>query len=244
MTMLIEARGLRIPGRLAPMDLVVEAPQFVCLVGPNGSGKTSLLHALAGIGGAEGAIRIDGHDPSAVSRDARKRLVAYLPASRDVAWPVTGRSLVALGLPSGAGDEEADRALAATGAAAFAERRVDRLSTGERSRILIARALAPRPRLLLLDEPAANLDPAWQLRLMAHLRDFARERTVIAAMHDLDLAARFADRMLVLDGGRVVADGAPHDLIDGEEVRRVFGIERREGAWTLLSRPADPRSSQ
>jgi iron complex transport system ATP-binding protein len=149
-----------------------------------------------------------------------------------------------LGLPSGAPEEEADRALAATGVEAFAERRVDRLSTGERSRILIARALAPRPRLLLLDEPAANLDPSWQLRLMAHLQDLARGQAVIAAMHDLDLAARYADRMLLLDGGRIVADGAPHALIDGEDVRRVFGIERQAGAWTLLSPPADPRSSR
>jgi iron complex transport system ATP-binding protein len=243
-TMLVEARRLRIPGRLAPTDLVVAGPQFVCLVGPNGSGKTSLLHALAGIGTAEGEIWIDGHDPSAFSRNARKRLLAYLPASRDVAWPVTGRSLVALGLPAGASEDEADRALAATGAEAFAERRVDRLSTGERSRILIARALAPRPRLLLLDEPAANLDPSWQLRLMTHLQDLARGQAVIAAMHDLDLAARFADRMLLLDGGRIVADGSPASLIDGDNVRRIFGIERRGGAWSLVSPPEDPRSSR
>jgi iron complex transport system ATP-binding protein len=243
-TMLIEARGLHIPGRLDPTDLALEGPQFVCLVGPNGSGKTSLLHALARIGAAEGEIRVDGQDPGELRGDARKRLVAYLPASRDVAWPVTGRSLVALGLPAGADGQEADRALAALGAEPFAERRVDRLSTGERSRILIARALAPRPRLLLLDEPAANLDPRWQLRLMAHLQRLAREQAVIAAMHDLDLAARFADRMLVLDGGRVVADGAPAALIEGENVRRVFGIERRGSVWELLSPPEDPRSSR
>jgi iron complex transport system ATP-binding protein len=156
---------------------------------------------------------------------------------------VTGRSLVALGLPAGADEAEADRALAQLGAEALAGRRVDRLSTGERSRILIARALAPRPRLLLLDEPAANLDPRWQLTLMAHLRDIARGQAVIAAMHDLDLAARFADRILVLDGGRIVADGAPEKIIEGEDVRRVFGIDRRAGAWELISPRADPRSS-
>jgi iron complex transport system ATP-binding protein len=241
-TMLIEARGVGIPGRLEPTDLVLEAPQFVCLVGPNGSGKTSLLHALAGISG-KGEVRINGRDPAGLAEADHKRLLSYLPASRDIAWPVTGRSLVALGLPSGAPDAEADAALAALGAEALAERRVDRLSTGERSRLLLARALAPKPRLLLLDEPAANLDPQWQLRLMEHLRGLARAQAVIAAMHDLDLAARFSDRMLVMENGHVVADDVPSALIDGPEIRRVFGIERRGGAWQLVSPTADPRSS-
>lgn len=244
MTRLLDARELRIAGRLEPTDLVVERPTFLCMVGPNGSGKTSLLHALAKVGAAEGDVRVDGSDPSELPRDARKRLLAYLPASRDIAWPVSGRSLVALGLPAGADEAEAREALTQLGAEELADRRVDRLSTGERSRILIARALAPRPRLLLLDEPAANLDPRWQLRLMAHLRALSREQAVIAAMHDLDLAARFADRMLVLDGGRVVADGAAAQIVEGEDVRRVFGIERRGGAWELLSPTGDPQSSR
>lgn len=239
----LEARAVAIAGRLEPTDLHVETPQFLCLVGPNGSGKTSLLHALAGIGPGEGEVRIDGRILSALPLDARKRLLAFLPASRDVAWPVTGRSLVALGLPGGTDERDVERTLAKLGAEDLADRRVDRLSTGERSRILIARALAPRPRLLLLDEPAANLDPHWQLRLMAHLRAVSRDQTVIAAMHDLDLAARFAERMLVLDGGRIVADGMPAALIDGPEIRRVFGIERRGGAWELLSPTADRQSS-
>jgi iron complex transport system ATP-binding protein len=240
----LHARGLAIAGRLQPSDLRVEGPGFLCLVGPNGSGKTSLLHALAGIGPSTGEVRIDGHGLAGLSRDERKRLLAFLPASRDIAWPVTGRSLVALGLPGGADEREAEQALAELGAQDLADRRVDHLSTGERSRILIARALAPRPKLLLLDEPAANLDPYWQLRLMAHLRALSRDRIVIAAMHDLDLAARFADRMLVLDGGRIVADGEPADLIDGPQIREVFGIERRDGAWDLVSPMEDPRSSR
>ncbi len=244
MNAFLEAQGLAIAGRLDPTNLMVDAPGFLCLVGPNGSGKTSLLHALAGIGPSQGDVRITGHTLAGLSRDARKRLLAFLPASRDIAWPVTGRSLVALGLPSGADESEAEEALAELGAEDLADRRVDRLSTGERSRILIARALVALPKLLLLDEPAANLDPYWQLRLIAHLRALSRDRVVIAAMHDLDLAARFADRMLVLEGGRVVADGQPVELIDGAEIRRVFGIERRGSAWELLSPTEDRRSSQ
>jgi iron complex transport system ATP-binding protein len=234
---LLEARDVALSERLEPTSLAVDAPALVALVGPNGSGKTSLLHALAGIGAA-GGVRIDGKDPAALAPDARRRLLAYLPATRDVAWPVTASDLVGLG----GGDFEAvapDLDLVA-----LADRRMDRLSTGERSRVLLARALAPRPRLLLLDEPAANLDPAWQLRLMAILREaVSRGQTVVAAFHDLDLAGRYADRMLVMSGGRIAADGPPREILAGEVIEDVFGI-RREGAdWALVSPPEGRRSS-
>jgi iron complex transport system ATP-binding protein len=225
----VEARGLALPGRLLPSDLVVEAPQLVCLVGPNGSGKTSLLHALAGIGRPQGKVRIAGEDPGRLPPAARKRRLAFLPASRDISWPVTVRDVVRLG---GAEDEAA---LAGLGLAALADRRVDRLSTGERSRALIARALAQRPTLLLLDEPTANLDPAWQIRLMERLRETARTAAVIAAMHDLDLAARYADRLIVMDGGRIAADGVPAAVLGGPVIGEVFGVERGgDGAWRLV----------
>jgi iron complex transport system ATP-binding protein len=242
---LLSARALAIAGRLEPTDLVVETPKLVCLVGPNGSGKTSLLHALAGLGHAGGEVRVAGEEAKALTPGRRKRLLAYLPASRDIAWPVSGRDLVALGLPEDAADEAIDRALDEAGAVAFAMRRVDRLSTGERSRLLLARALVARPRLLLLDEPAANLDPEWQLRLMKLLRRLVREegRLVVAAMHDLDLAARYADRLLIMENGRVVADGPPDVLMDGPDVPWVFGIERQDGAWALVSPKEGRRSS-
>jgi iron complex transport system ATP-binding protein len=229
--MRLEGNGLRIAGRLESCALAVEAPQLICLVGPNGSGKTSLLHALAGIGRAEGMLRIDGAALSG-QPDLRRREIAYLPASRDIAWPLAARDLVALG---GATPAEAQAALDAMGAAPLAERRMDRLSTGERSRVLIARALAPRPKLLLLDEPNANLDPAWQIRLIALLARIPREegRIVIAAMHDLDLAAAYADRLLVMDRGRIAADDTPDALIGSAVVPRIFGIERAAQGWRL-----------
>jgi iron complex transport system ATP-binding protein len=242
-TALIEARGLALAGRLLASDLDVAAPQLVCLVGPNGSGKTSLLHALAGIGRPSGGVRIAGEDPSRLPPAARKRRLAFLPASRDIGWPVTVRDVVRLG-----GGEEEEEALAALGLADFADRRMDRLSTGERSRALIARALAQRPALLLLDEPTANLDPAWQLRLMARLREIARTAAVIAAMHDLDLAARHADRLVVMNAGRIAADGPPAQVLAGPAIGDVFGVERdADGAWRLVgdvSPSADPRSSR
>jgi len=232
MTPFLHAEGLALAGRLEPTGLTMAAPALLCLVGPNGSGKTSLLHALARIGRPAGAVRIAGEDPEALGPDARKRLLAYLPASRDIAWPLSARDVIALGLPAGAAP---DAAVAALGVDAFAERRVDRLSTGERSRVLIARALAPAPRLLLLDEPAANLDPAWQLRLMALLRQLVRERGigVVAALHDLDLAARFADRLVLMEGGRIAAGGTAAKLLDGPHLRAVFGIERGREGWEL-----------
>lgn len=232
MTAFLDATGLSLPGRLAATDLKMERPALVCLVGPNGSGKTSLLHALARIGGPAGAVRVEGQDPERLGPDGRKRLLAYLGAGRELPWPLAARDVIALGLPAGA---VADPVIEALATAEFADRRVDRLSTGERSRILLARAVAPAPRLLLLDEPAANLDPAWQLRLMTLLRRLvvARGIGVVAALHDLDLAARFADRLVLMEGGRIAAEGAAAELLDGPHLRLVFGIERGTEGWEL-----------
>jgi iron complex transport system ATP-binding protein len=209
-----------------------QAGALVALVGPNGSGKTSLLHALAGVGRPSGEVRIGGEDPRRLHPARRKHLLTYLPAARDAAWPVMARDLVALGLSGANADEAVNAALDALGLMPFADRRVDRLSTGERSRILIARALAPRPKLLLLDEPAANLDPAWQLRLMALLRERARNgAALIVAMHDLDLASRFADRLVVMNEKRIEADGEPAALLAGAVIPSVFGIVRDGAIW-------------
>jgi iron complex transport system ATP-binding protein len=233
MTALLEASGLALPGRLEATDLIIDTPLLVCLVGPNGSGKTSLLHALAGIGAPAGNVTIAGADARSTPPEAKRRLLSYLPASREAAWPLSARDLVQLGLPAASGVQEAEAALEALALLPFAERRVDRLSTGERSRVLVARALAPKPRLLLLDEPVANLDPLWQLKLMDLLAGLVRTggQAVLIALHDLDLAARYADRLIVMDGGRIAADGDPQALIGGPAIRSVFGIEKGEAGW-------------
>lgn len=240
MTRLLQAEAVGLAGRLRPTDFFMTSPELVCLVGPNGSGKTSLLHGLARIGGPAGEVRIDGLRPEELAPARRRRLLSYLPASRDIAWPLTARDLVRLGADA----DEADEAMAELDLTRWADRRVDRLSTGERSRVLIARALAPKPRLLLLDEPVANLDPLWQLRLMERLREAVADgQGAIVAMHDLDLAGRFANRLVLMAGGAVVAEGEPEALLGSEQLGEVFGIERAGGVWRPLSRSEGRRSS-
>ena len=234
---MIRAENIALAGRLAPLSLEVEAGKLVCLVGPNGSGKTSLLHAIAGIGPATGTVEIDGTPLRGTAPAERARLLSYLPATRDIHWPLGARDVVAL---SGASGDEVERAIEMLELSELAGRRIDRLSTGERSRALIARALAPEPKALLLDEPTANLDPLWQLKLM----DMLRGRTALVAVHDLDAAALHADRLIVMNGGRIAADGAPDEVMASSVVAGVFGIEKVEGCWRPLRRPADPRSSR
>ena len=237
---LLVANGLRIAGRLEATSLTIEAGTLTCLIGPNGSGKTSLLHAIAGIGSPEGAVRIDGIDPAGVGPPKRQRLLTYLPASRDVKWPLAARDLIRLG-----GEDDIEPVLAELELEPLADRRVDQLSTGERARVLLARALAPRPKLLLLDEPVTNLDPLWQLKLMERLRFLTRDsgRAVLMASHDLELAGRFADRLIVMDQGRAVADRGP-EILEGPHIRVVFGIEKRGSAWWPAATPPEgPRSS-
>jgi iron complex transport system ATP-binding protein len=239
---------------LQPTSFELEPGQFVALVGPNGAGKSTLLKALAGLVPHAGDVDWQGQPLAALGADARARTVAYLPQSPTVHWPLPTRELVALGrLPhrayaaSGKTDDEAavDWALASTATAAFAERSVDRLSVGERARVLLARALAVRAPVLLVDEPIAVLDPYHQLQVMEVLRAYASAGSaaanrplVVAVLHDLALAARFCDRVLLLDGGRLAADGTPEETLTADALRRHYRVEpliiRHEGAPLIV----------
>ena len=228
---MLTASGLTLPHRLFDASLSLAEGELVCLIGPNGSGKTSLLHALAGIGGRPGMVSLDGGDPRRLGPALRPRAFTYLPAARDLPWPLLARDLIALG----GGDAD----LPALALAPLLDRRVDTLSTGERSRVLIARALAPRPKLLLLDEPTANLDPLWQIRLMELVRaEIATGgRAALVAIHDLDAAEHYADRVIVMNEGRIVAEGMA-------EIPAIFGVAKVDGRWEAIRPPADPRSSR
>lgn len=241
MTALLDA-AVSLEPRLAPVTLSTGPGDRIALIGPNGSGKSTLLRALAGIEGKATTLRIAEQDLLQALPASRQRLVSFLPASRDVRWPVPVRDVIALGLPE-PDPARVDDLLGRLQLQELADRPVDLLSTGERTRALLGRALAPSPKLLLLDEPLSNLDPAWVLRILDLLDEVADAGTaIILALHDLAVIDRF-ERVWMLDGGRIAADCAPADLFELRAFSEAFGVEPAGRGWKL--RPlADPRSSR
>jgi iron complex transport system ATP-binding protein len=240
--MRIEARGLHVSLRgrevLCGLDLAAEPGHLTAVIGRNGAGKTTLLKTLAGLlVPRAGMALIDGRPLGGWERGSLARALAYLPQERLVHWALTARAVVALGRlpyqPLGAGESAADRdaidaALAAMDAAHLAHRPVPELSGGERARVLIARALAQEPRVLLADEPAAGLDPAHQLTLFRHLAGLAEiGRTVVVAVHDLSLAARFCHSIALVHEGRTLAAGKPQDVLLPQHLAAAYGIRAR-----------------
>jgi iron complex transport system ATP-binding protein len=235
----LTARGLNVTlaGRLVLNDvsLALSSGHLVALVGPNGAGKTTLLRALAGLVPSDGAIEVGGAALSSLSLRERARRFAYLPQGHVVHWPLAARDIVALGrYPHGATDparltpkdtEAVLRAMQATDVVEFSERRVTELSGGERSRVALARVLAVEAPVILADEPTASLDPRHQFDVMKSLRASADKGVlVIVVTHDLGLAARFADTVLVLSDGRLVSRGAPAEALSEKVMGDVFRI--------------------
>lgn len=205
------------------------------LIGPNGAGKTTLFRAALGfLPATSGEVRLLDRPLHEWSDDARARTIAYLPQSAESHWPLKAHRLVALGrMPHRAGfapltatdNAIVAEALARCDAAALADRRMDELSAGERARVLLARALATAAPVLLVDEPAAHLDPAHQLQLMELLREEAARGTAVAVtLHDLSLASRFCDELVVLSKGRVAAKGPADISLSDEALAEVFGV--------------------
>ncbi len=207
----VSALSVRLGGRevLHQISFSAGAGEFVALVGPNGAGKTTLLRALAGLLPAR--VASAGKVPIAGARPDPRR-VAYVPQGARCAWGLTVRQVAALGrLPWGGADEsEVEAALRQCGVQDLAERRIDQVSGGQARRAMLARALAGKPCVLLLDEPVADLDPPACHAVLGLLAEFARAGgVVIAVLHALELAAAYASRMVVLAEGRIVADDAP-----------------------------------
>lgn len=207
------------------VSLTVQEGEFIGLIGPNGAGKTSLMRGALGLLPHEGRSSL-----SALAPRVRARAAAFLPQGREIAWPVSVETVVALGRSAHLATPEADRAavdraLDRMGLQNYRARSATALSGGEQARVLIARALAQDTPLLLADEPVAGLDPEAQLKTMEVFADLAREgRAVVASIHDLGLAARACTRLVMLQAGRVVADGAPREVLSDDNLARVFGV--------------------
>ncbi|GHH27910.1 ABC transporter ATP-binding protein [Lentzea cavernae] len=215
------------------VSMTVHSGQFAALVGPNGSGKSTLLRTVYRARRPDsGTVRLDGHDLWSVPAARTARHIGVLMQEQHTGFEFTVAETVALGRTPHLGlfdrltraDHEAiDEALHRTGLTAFTGRRVGELSGGERQRVLLARALAQQPRLLVLDEPTNHLDLRHQLDLLELVRDL--DVTVLAALHSLDLAAAYADTAAVLQDGRLVACGPPADVLTPETIGEVFGVD-------------------
>ncbi|MFD9947462.1 ABC transporter ATP-binding protein [Nonomuraea sp. NPDC059023] len=226
---------------LDEVSLRVRTGEFVTLVGLNGCGKSTLLRLAAGVLRPEsGRVWVDGADAARISRRAAARKVALLHQSAPAVPGLTVRQLVRqgryavrgpLGMLRVGDDAVTVRAMRDVGVEEWADRPVETLSGGERQRVRLALALAQDTPVLLLDEPTTYLDLRHQLevlQLVARLRE-ERRLTVLMVLHDLDLAARFAQRLVALRDGRVAADGPPDQVVTSELLRHVFGIEGRVG---------------
>ncbi|MEM9168497.1 MAG: ABC transporter ATP-binding protein [Pseudomonadota bacterium] len=220
--------------------------ELVALLGPNGAGKTSLVRAALGLAlAATGDARLDGDPTATLDPAVRARKVAYLPQQRPLAWPARVRDVVSLGRFShgvrvgkleGADAEAVERALTACDLAALAERKADTLSGGERARMHCARAFAAETPLLVADEPTAALDPRHQFRVMDLFKTYVEEGGgALVVLHDVQLAARYASRLIWMKAGRILADGPPSETLTTarlEDVYRVYG--RIEDARVIL----------
>lgn len=217
--------GMRVVERLS----VVLAPGTItAILGPNGAGKSSLLLGLAGLlGPSAGQVMLAGRDLAALPPRERAQAIGYLPQAPEIAWDVAAENLVALGrLPWGdRGTEAIEAAITALALEDMRHRPASRLSGGERARVLLARVLAGSPRWILADEPLAALDLAHQLALIAHLKSCAgSQQGVVVVLHDLAIAMNHADRVLVLNRGQLVADGAPAEALDPALIAQVWGV--------------------
>ena len=238
--MKLEARSIRVHASGKPIvntaSLSVSSGELVGLIGPNGAGKSTLLKAMLGLRPKiSGDILLDGEDFLAQPAHLRARRLAYLPQDRRVEWRLPAADIVMLGryphrarfgAPTPEDRAAVARALDAVDGHAFLDRPINLLSGGERTRILLARALAVEAPILLADEPIAALDPYHQLHVMEVLRARAHAgAAVLAVIHDLALAARFTDRIVLMHEGAIAAKGRPGDVLTAANLARIYRIQ-------------------
>ncbi|MEK6304305.1 MAG: ABC transporter ATP-binding protein [Acidobacteriota bacterium] len=219
---------------LKGLSFEVGAGRMLAVLGPNGSGKSTLLKTIVGIlKPSSGSVLIDGCDLAAVSRREAAKLIGYVAQESAVRFPLTAMEFVLqgrfsqgrlVGFESDEDVREADRAMELTETMAFSSRAVSELSGGERQRVMLARALASRPKLLVLDEPVANLDISHQVKMLDLVSRLVADEAMSAVVvtHELNLAAEFATEVLLLKSGEVVAFGKPGDVLSEDRLRSVF----------------------
>lgn len=232
----VEGVGFRYAEKwvLRNVSLSVRTGEFIGLIGPNGSGKTTLLKLMDGMmEPQEGTVELDGSELCSIGRRATARAIAFVPQENPAAFPFSVAEIVLMGraphLPvfgfEGRKDVDiAERSMRMTGVLELAGRMMGSLSGGERQRVLIARALAQKPRVMLLDEPTAFLDIRHQVavfELVRELRD-SEGLTVLSVTHDINLASLYSDRVVLLDNGNVFAQGKPQDVITPENIEAVY----------------------
>ncbi|MFF4838097.1 ABC transporter ATP-binding protein [Streptomyces sp. NPDC001315] len=229
---------------LHDVNLAIEQGEFVGLLGPNGSGKSTLTKLIARVNKPRaGSITYKDQHLSRLRMSEHAKVVAYVPQSGEPTFQLSVRESVLLGRtpyfgmrPRRRDWEIVDAAIDHMGLTELAERSVGALSGGQAQRVLIARAIAQEPEILLLDEPTSALDLRYQVETLRHVRDLTRQRNLVSliAIHDLNLAARFCDKVAILQGGRIVAFGRPNDVYDSQVLERVYGLEvdlfERDGA--------------
>ncbi len=257
----LEAVTVALGGRevVKNASLEVRAGELVGLIGPNGAGKTTLLRAAMGLLPSEGRVELFGAALDSLSARERALRCSYLPQGRNVEWPVSVETVVALGrtphrsMATRFSEEDRERvehAMRCLDLVALRERPATELSGGECARVLIARALAQDSPLLLADEPTAGLDASHQISLMDTFRELVggssndrsssdgdssdrdsnrRGRAIVVSLHDLGLAARWCDRLVMMQSGAIVADGEPAEVLTKERLRDVYGIEAHIG---------------
>ena len=228
---MLSAEKLSLAGRLDGVSAALETGKVTAICGPNGAGKSTLLSCLAGTELPQaGRVMLGQDDLNRLPARIRGQRLGYLPQAPEIAWDMAAEALVRLGrLPHrDGGDAAVERAIAALDLEALRHRPASQLSGGERARVLLARVLAGEPEWILADEPLAALDLAHQISLLRVFRARADAGTgVVMVVHDLSLAMNHADRVIVLDRGRVVADGRPEDALSPENLRAVWQVEAR-----------------
>ena len=243
------------------VNLTADRAQLIGLIGPNGAGKSTLLRTIAGILGHDhGSVLLDGAEIGSLSPKDIASNLALVPQIAPYTHSFTSLELVLMGRYPHLGrfqiESERDRdiardAMALTETEKLSERTLDTLSGGERQRVFVSRALAQKPRVLLLDEPTSNLDILHQLKVLGLVRRLVETGlTAIAAIHDLHMAARYCDRLVLLSGGRVAATGTPEQVLSAENIESAFGVrsavyrDERTGSLAIsLIGPADERAT-